>query len=162
MAAAVFAALLALSILERYAVSIYYIFAGNFTHLETFNKKLPAQSANAKLRKVLIIDDSHFYLGLIQFFMDYAGHTSKTAQTADEAITIAGEFVPDAALLNVELPDMDGFSLARALRSTCPHIFLIGITGRFDEEKFRQSREAGINHHVMKPIDPLVLFKLLA
>jgi len=72
------------------------------------------------------------------------------------AIAAAPRLRPDVVLLDVGLPDMDGYEVARRLRADprTRDVLIIAITGYGREEDLRRSREAGIDDHMVKPVDP--------
>jgi CheY-like chemotaxis protein len=74
-----------------------------------------------------------------------------------------GNFVPDVALIDLGLPLMDGYQLARWLREQpqCRDIILIAQTGWGREEDRKRAREAGFDHHLVKPIDHQRLVEIL-
>jgi CheY-like chemotaxis protein len=73
-----------------------------------------------------------------------------------EAVEAAAELGADAVLLDIGLPDIDGYEVARRLRADprTSDVLIIAITGYGREEDLRRSREAGIDDHVVKPVDP--------
>ena len=75
------------------------------------------------------------------------------------ALEVAAEFRPEIALLDIGLPMMDGFELARRLRAIpqIRDILLIALTGYGQQEDRRRTHEAGFDQHLTKPVDPVVL-----
>jgi CheY-like chemotaxis protein len=76
------------------------------------------------------------------------------ALDAAEALRIAGPFQPDVAILDIGLPVMDGYELARRLRLRNPALRLVAVTGYGQAEDRDRSRAAGFQEHLVKPIDP--------
>jgi two-component system CheB/CheR fusion protein len=88
----------------------------------------------------------------------------RTAHDGSTAIEAAQAWRPDIILLDIGLPGMDGYEVARRLRAishlrTC---ILVAVTGYGQEEDRRRSAKAGFNHHLVKPVDPQALTSLLA
>ena len=80
------------------------------------------------------------------------------------ALEAVPEFRPDVVLLDIGLPGMDGYEVARQIRQllNAQPIVLVAITGYGQEKDRRKSEEAGFSHHLTKPVDPVVLHKVLA
>jgi DNA-binding response OmpR family regulator len=86
--------------------------------------------------------------------LKYAGYQVETAFEGLSALKLARAFRPDIAILDIGLPGMDGYRLARALREeNGPDIVLIALTSYGEEEDRRRSRNAGFDHHLVKPFD---------
>ena len=77
------------------------------------------------------------------------------------AIKTALEQRPAVAVLDIGLPDLDGYEVARQIRQNLPDILLIALSGWGQAEDRRQSQEAGFDHHLVKPVDSEELYKLL-
>ncbi|HEU4693274.1 MAG TPA: response regulator, partial [Vicinamibacterales bacterium] len=77
-------------------------------------------------------------------------------------IATAQEFAPTIALLDIGMPGMNGYDVARALRSSLPHCVAVAVTGWGHDAAKRQSREAGFAHHLVKPVSESDLIKVLA
>jgi CheY-like chemotaxis protein len=92
------------------------------------------------------------------------GHDVRVAFNGPSARKLMGNFVPDVALIDLGLPLMDGYQLARWLREQpqCRDIILIAQTGWGREEDRKRAREAGFDHHLVKPIDHQRLVEILA
>ena len=77
---------------------------------------------------------------------------------------MAAEFRPDIVLLDIGLPGMSGYEVARQLRALpeCEDAMLVAVTGYGQESDRRQSREAGFDHHLVKPVQPGFLRDLIA
>ena len=88
----------------------------------------------------------------------------QTADNGPDAVKTAIAMQPDVVLLDIGLPGMDGYEVARHLRqqSSSAKAQLIAVTGYGSEEDRRQAREAGFDHHLTKPVDPDYLKGLLA
>jgi CheY-like chemotaxis protein len=114
-------------------------------------------------RRVLIVDDNADSADMMKVLLDVSGHDTRVAYDAARAIQIALEFAPEVGLLDIGLPDMDGYELARALRTNpqLSGLFLVALTGWGQDEDRRRAREAGFDAHITKPADPAVLERLV-
>jgi CheY-like chemotaxis protein len=122
-----------------------------------------APAADLSLR-VLVVDDNVDGADSLARLLRLDGHDVRMAHDGPAALTIASEFLPEAVVLDLGLPGMDGFEVARRLRrrpETCGAV-LVAVTGYGrDEDRFR-SREAGLDEHFVKPVDVSALRALLA
>jgi CheY-like chemotaxis protein len=113
--------------------------------------------------RVLVVDDQpDLARGLARLLKSW-GHEVDVAHDGPSALEAAQAHRPELVLLDVGLPGMDGFEVARLLRG--PHAAgprVVALTGYGREEDRRRSREAGFNHHLTKPVDPDALQRLLA
>jgi DNA-binding response OmpR family regulator len=93
-----------------------------------------------------------------------AGHEVRTAHGGEAALTLASTFAPEIALLDIGMPDLNGYEVAKRLRRTdCgADLRLIALTGWGQDEDKRRARDAGFDHHLTKPVDPQQLDALLA
>jgi CheY-like chemotaxis protein len=92
------------------------------------------------------------------------GHDSRVAYDGPEAIETAEQFHPDAVLLDIGLPGMDGYQVAERMRQRPEHqrTLIVAISGYGQDEHQARSREAGVDHHLVKPIDPAAVMALLS
>jgi CheY-like chemotaxis protein len=91
-------------------------------------------------------------------------HESCVAYTGESALETVKSFHPDVVLLDIGLPGIAGYEVARQLRQQ-PEFsgtLLVAVTGYGQEEDRRRSRAAGFNHHLVKPVSPEVLRQILA
>ncbi len=95
--------------------------------------------------------------------LELQGHEVRVAYDGETALETARSFRPHVALLDIGMPLMDGYELARRLRATpeTKDVLLVAMTGWGQEEDQRKSREAGFAHHLVKPFEPAALDKLL-
>jgi CheY-like chemotaxis protein/two-component sensor histidine kinase len=115
-------------------------------------------------RRILVVDDSAVQAKSLAMLLRVTGHDVRTAASGSEALQIIAQFVPEVALIDIGLPEMNGYELARAIRSRpeSSGMVLIAQTGWGREEDRKRSREAGFDHHLTKPIDHPLLRAILA
>ncbi len=114
---------------------------------------LDGDSADASVRKVLIVDDNADAAEMMAMLLSSYGHEVQTAGDAESTLRIANEFVPDVILLDIGLPGTDGYTVGRILRRD-PRFhttMLIALTGYGSARDRERSMEAGFDHHVVKP-----------
>jgi CheY-like chemotaxis protein len=113
---------------------------------------------------VLVVDDNVDAAAMLAELLPLWGHQARVAHGGPEALSLAAEFRPDVVLLDLGLPGMDGYEVARRLRATLgsspPR--LVALTGFGGEDDRRQTHAAGFAHHVTKPVDADELQRLLA
>ena len=112
-------------------------------------------------RRILVVDDNvDSAIVMSKMLTRLYGQTVEVAHDGPSALEIAKEFRPEVVLLDIVLPGMDGYEVARRLRreDCCKDSVIIAVSG-FGEEKGRdQSNEAGFTHHLVKPLDFDMLF----
>jgi PAS domain S-box-containing protein len=118
----------------------------------------PQQRAPAAIqRKVLVVDDNADAAETLAQLLEVIGHTPVTAHDAASALTKFDEFQPDVVLLDIGLPDADGYQVARTIRARGGKARLVALTGWGQAEDKRRAAEAGFDTHWTKPIDPAQL-----
>jgi signal transduction histidine kinase/ActR/RegA family two-component response regulator len=120
--------------------------------------------ADAHGLRLLIVDDNADAGQMLGLCLEAAGYQATVVQSAHAALESAGAHAPDAGLLDIGLPDMDGNELARRLRQM-PHMAsatLIAITGYGQEADRAKTAAAGFDHHFVKPVDMEALLGVLA
>jgi CheY-like chemotaxis protein/two-component sensor histidine kinase len=113
--------------------------------------------------RVLVVDDNVDAAQTLHEFLGHIGHDSAVAHDGVAALELARSFHPQVALLDIGLPVMDGYELARRLRAQhdgAP-LRLIALTGYGQEDDRARSQEAGFDHHLVKPIALDALMPLL-
>jgi CheY-like chemotaxis protein len=115
--------------------------------------------------KVLIVEDHDDSRTTLRMLLSMAhGHTVLEAADGHSALQIALDERPDAALIDVGLPGLDGYEVARRIREgTGPDaIFLIALTGYGSDEDRQKARDAGFDMHLVKPVDSAELARVLS
>jgi CheY-like chemotaxis protein len=124
----------------------------------------PAPAAEVAVRKrILIADDNLDAAESLQLWLQMAGHQVAIAANGAEALSAAETFQPQVALLDLGMPDLSGFEVAREIRNAPwgRGITLIALTGWGQEEDRRRTAEAGFHHHLTKPIPPDTIEELI-
>jgi PAS domain S-box-containing protein len=118
----------------------------------------------ATCRRVLIVDDSEDSAESLAMLLQMAGHDTHRAHDGFAAIEAAGRLHPDAVLLDIGLPGLNGYEVCSRIRKEPwgKELMLVALTGWGQEEDRQRSREAGFDAHLVKPVDHQVLLKLLA
>jgi CheY-like chemotaxis protein/two-component sensor histidine kinase len=114
-------------------------------------------------RRILVADDNRDGAQSLALVLELAGHTVVVANSGREALDRTRELRPELVLLDIGMPDMNGYAVASALRSEpwANDMKLIALTGWGGEEDKRRAFAAGFNHHMTKPVDLDLLEKLL-
>ena len=123
-----------------------------------------ASSAPSVRRRVMIVDDNRDSANTVSALLEAWGHDVRTAYDGSSAILLASHFRPDAVLLDVGLPGMNGYDVAKELRhgAGSNSVTLVAFTGYGQDEDRRRALEAGFDHHLVKPVDPGVLRQIIA
>jgi PAS domain S-box-containing protein len=113
--------------------------------------------------RVLVVDDNTDAADSVAILLGAAGHDVRVAYSANGALQTAVEYQPDAVLLDIGLPEMDGYEVARRLRQQAElrHTKLIAVTGYGQDADRQRSQEAGFDYHLVKPVASDVLQELL-
>ena len=107
-------------------------------------------------KKILIIEDNEQNLYLATFLLEKDGHEILQARSGPEGIALAARVRPDLILLDIQLPQMDGYSVARALRQnpTLTDVPIVAVTSYAMLGDRERALEAGCNGYIEKPINP--------
>jgi signal transduction histidine kinase len=113
--------------------------------------------------RILVVDDNQDAANSLAMLLRMKGHDVRTAYDGLEAVDAAATHKPDVVLLDVGLPRLNGFDVARRIREgeSQGHVVLVALTGWGHDEDRRRSKEAGFDHHMVKPADPAALDRVL-
>ena len=127
-------------------------------------RESPALAAGQRRRRLLVVDDNHDAADSLAQLLESFGNEVRVANTGPEALAVVREFTPDLAFLDIGLPGMSGFELAKQLRATpgLGGLTLVAVTGWGQREDREKTREAGFTHHFTKPVEPRQLAAVLA
>jgi PAS domain S-box-containing protein len=114
-------------------------------------------------RRILVVDDYRDSANSLGMLLKFSGADVRTAYDGETALEAIEDHRPSVVLLDIGMPGMDGYEVARRARekSAKRDLTLIAMTGWGEEESVRMSREAGIDHHLVKPVDYRELMELL-
>jgi signal transduction histidine kinase/FixJ family two-component response regulator len=131
-------------------------------------RRSPSQEDRActPSRRVLVVDDNVSSAQSLAMVLKLDGYDVQVAHDGAVVLEAARRFRPEVVLLDIGLPGMDGYQLACRLRQDqdlgASIALLVAVTGYAEDEALRRSREAGFDHHLVKPIDPDALLALLS
>ena len=115
-----------------------------------------------RLLRVLIVDDNHDAADSMAAMLELMGHHAEVAYDGIKALQLAYDLEPDLVLLDLGLPDMDGFEVARRLRRLPNRIpRVVALTGYGADEDKRRTSEAGFDEHVIKPVTPATVSEIV-
>lgn len=120
-------------------------------------------SARNRRRRVLIVEDNADAREGLRLLLTYAGHEVETSEDASSGLDKLRSFQPEVALIDIGLPGVDGYALARMARQTpeAKATYLVALTGYGQAEDRRKALAAGFDTHMTKPVDPAKLCALL-
>ena len=119
--------------------------------------------ARVRCRRILIVDDNRDAAELINEVLSLIGHATRVVFDGPSALAAAQSFHPRLALIDLGMPDMDGFEIARRLRKMpgMAHVKLVALTGYGQDRDKRRTRAAGFDAHLVKPVDARALTELI-
>jgi two-component system, sensor histidine kinase len=114
-------------------------------------------------RSILIIEDNADARDALRVLLELEGHAVEAAGEGQQALDLARAKDPDIALVDIGLPGIDGYEIARRVRARDPRRpILIALTGYGQPEDRQRATEAGFDDVLVKPVDPTALATLLA
>ena len=112
---------------------------------------------------VLVVDDNRDSAEMLQVLLGMMGHAVSIAHTGRSAIESVAASRPHVVLLDIGLPDMSGYDVAREIRASQPaSVRLIALTGWGKDEVAQEVAAAGFDRHLTKPADPALLERILS
>jgi CheY-like chemotaxis protein len=114
-------------------------------------------------RRILVVDDNKDSAQSLALLLKITGHETCLAHDGLEAVVAAGQFRPELVLLDIGLPRLNGYEACRRIREEAwgKTIVLVALTGWGQEEDRRKSKDAGFDHHLVKPVEYNALVELL-
>jgi CheY-like chemotaxis protein len=126
----------------------------------------PAPAGPTGARTVLVVDDNQDAADSMAGLLELGGHRVAVVYDGPAAVQAACAHAFDLVLLDIGLPGIDGYEVARRIRRHCAETTrrtrIVALTGWGQSEDRRRSRESGFDDHLVKPIDPQALLDLLA
>ncbi len=124
----------------------------------------PLVSAATLRRRVLVVDDNEAAATILAMSIEQLGHDLRVARNGIEGLAQAEDFQPDLILMDLGMPEMDGWEAARRIRGEewGRGMVLVALTGWGQDDDRRKTREAGFDHHLVKPAHPTAIRELLA
>jgi PAS domain S-box-containing protein len=115
-------------------------------------------------RRVLVVDDNADAAAALDLVLRSLGHETRVAYDGEQALEAAAEFHPDVVLLDIGMPGMDGYEVARRLRGSVEGgaLRVVAVTGWGQDADRERSRAAGFDLHLVKPVDPSDLARILS
>jgi CheY-like chemotaxis protein len=120
--------------------------------------------SRANGHRVLIVDDNRDAAEALSLQVKTMGAQVRTALSASDALGIGPDFLPDVVLLDLGMPDVDGFEAARQIRQTAwgRRVHLVALTGWGQDKDRQRTKQAGFDRHLTKPAEPAELESVLA
>ncbi len=112
-------------------------------------------------RRILVAEDEELNWMFIREMIRRSGAEIVRAKNGLEAVTMAGELKPDAILMDLKMPEMDGIEATRKIRKTDPQVPIIAQTAFVMNKEKEESLKAGCNHFLTKPLDRTVLLEMI-
>ncbi len=125
---------------------------------------LPRRAKDVVQRRILVVDDARASADTLAQLLRAIGHDVATANDGHSAVEWTVQNKPDVVFLDIAMPGMDGYEVARRIRETVglEDIVLVALTGYGQEEDRRRTGEVGFNHHLTKPTSLAALRNVLA
>jgi len=123
--------------------------------------RLDSREGGRDAKRVLIVDDNRDAADSLAMLLRLGHHEVLAVSSGQEALEAVRSFRPDLVLLDIGLPDLDGYEVARRLREAGYQSTLTALTGFGQAEDRERTRRAGFDHHLVKPVDPRTLQAML-
>ena len=125
---------------------------------KSFNEDRPHTSL-----RILVVDDNRDAADSLSEMLELMGHTSSVAYDGQQGIDAACHFKPDVILLDIGMPNLNGYDACRIVRQQPwgKNVVVIAATGWGQEKDRSRTRDAGFDHHLVKPVDPYELLKTI-
>jgi two-component system, chemotaxis family, CheB/CheR fusion protein len=121
----------------------------------------PGEASAGAARRVLVVDDLPDSADTLRDLLDAWGHEVRAVYSGEAALEAAAALEPEIVLLDIGMPGLDGYEVAARLRKAHPTLKIVALTGYGQESDRLRSVEAGFDEHLLKPVDPEVLRRLM-
>ncbi|QYF96034.1 response regulator [Massilia sp. PAMC28688] len=127
-------------------------------------RRHPRGEVGGSNHRIMVVDDNEDAATMLGMLLEASGHEVQVEHRSPEALALAAEMQPGVCILDIGLPDMDGYELARQLRRQpgMAGALLIAVTGYGQESDRRKALDAGFDHHMVKPVDAPRLLRIVA
>jgi CheY-like chemotaxis protein len=117
----------------------------------------------AVVRRILVVEDNDDARVMLAAMLELEGHVVQAVADGLTAVECAGTWAPEIAIVDIGLPDIDGYEVARRLRAAHVHpgLRLVALSGYGQSDDERRAHEAGFDLHLTKPVDPAFLRDVL-
>jgi len=124
---------------------------------------VPPMNVPHQALQILVVDDNVDAAQMMALLVETLGHHASIEHSSTAALERAAVDPPDVCLLDIGLPDIDGYELARRLRAQTKgrQPLLVAVTGYGQDQDRERTRQAGFDHHLVKPADTTALSRLL-
>jgi CheY-like chemotaxis protein len=122
---------------------------------------MSSPSTPRKCVHVLIVDDNEDATETLSILLEMRDCTTARAHSGQEALDAFETKQPDLVLLDLGLPDIDGYAVASRMRAKSERPMLVALTGAADDETAQAVRRTGFAHHLVKPVDLSALDKII-
>jgi len=112
--------------------------------------------------RILVVDDHPDITDILCMQFELMGHRCSAAHEGRTGIEIHHAVDPDIAIIDIGLPDISGYEVARAIRAANPRAFLVALTGWGEPSDITRAREAGFDRHLLKPVDSALLREIVS
>lgn len=132
-------------------------------HAREYEKTRRTASSSTNWHRILVVDDNKDSATSLSMMLNFMGHDTRTANDGLKGLEVADQFRPDVCLLDIGMPNLNGFDMARQLRERpwAQATLLIALSGWGQEHDKERSTDAGFDIHLVKPIDPATLTAVL-
>lgn len=104
--------------------------------------------------RVLVVEDGKNVAEVLAMFFEMEGMKTAVALDGMEAVAVVESFHPHLVCMDLAMPRMDGFEAARRIREIRPHVMIVALCGTTGDEVKHQTKAAGFDHHLVKPVAP--------
>ncbi|HUQ29468.1 MAG TPA: response regulator [Usitatibacter sp.] len=116
----------------------------------------------SETRRVLVVDDNADAADSLAMLLQVRGDEVRVAYDGEEALVAELDFQPQVVLLDIGMPKLSGYEVARRIRDARgPGVLIVAITGWGQDEDRQRAREAGFDHHFTKPVDYAALLEVI-